>query len=101
METHVTDIPKNPSLTLSRRSLLRDGTAAFTAGGAVILAAAFFPSGTDAAAKVSQAAAGYQTSPKNGQKCENCKNFKPPSSCQLVDGEISPNGWCKFYAKKG
>jgi hypothetical protein len=68
METHVTDIPKNPSLTLSRRSLLRDGTAAFTAGGAVMLAAALFPSRADAAAKVSRAAAGYQTSPKNDHR---------------------------------
>jgi hypothetical protein len=75
--------------------LLRHASAAFAAGGAVILGATL-----PARAKTAQAAAGYQNSPKGDASCGNCKNFKPPSSCQLVDGEISPSGWCKFYVKK-
>lgn len=43
----------------------------------------------------------YQDTPgKNGQKCAGCKFFKAPSSCSVVTGKISPNGWCIAWAKK-
>jgi hypothetical protein len=51
--------------------------------------------------KVPQSTAGYQNSPNNGQSCSACMHFAPPSSCALVDGTISPQGWCKLFAKKG
>lgn len=54
-----------------------------------------------AAAKVEQKSAGYQDAPKDGQHCAVCVHFTPPSSCQIVDGTISPNGWCKLFAPKG
>jgi hypothetical protein len=50
--------------------------------------------------KVAQSAAQYQASPKNGQQCSTCSHFQAPSSCQVVDGSISPNGWCALYTKK-
>lgn len=78
----------------SRRHLLKG--AALTIGGAAILVGASAP----AEAKMTQAASGYQDSPKNGQSCSTCALFKAPSSCTLVDGNISPNGWCRFYSKK-
>jgi hypothetical protein len=34
------------------------------------------------------------------QKCSNCALFKAPSSCVLVKGKISPNGYCIAYAPK-
>jgi len=55
---------------------------------------------TSAEAKNSQAAAAYQATPKNGQSCSSCALFRPPSSCLMVEGTISPDGWCKFYVKK-
>jgi len=79
---------------MSRRTLLQG--AAMTAGGVAMLVAAVAP----AEAKMAQQAAGYQDSPKNGAQCSTCALFKAPASCTLVDGAISPNGWCKFYAKK-
>jgi hypothetical protein len=79
---------------LTRRSLLRG--AALTVGSTALLAAAVTP----AEAKMAQKAAGYQDSPKDGQACSTCALFKAPSSCTLVDGSISPNGWCRFYSKK-
>jgi hypothetical protein len=85
---------------LSRRSILKYGTAALAAGGAVILGTDRHGNEAWAQAKVKKEAAGYQDSPKGEQRCDNCKNFKPPSSCQLVEGNVSPSGWCKFYAKK-
>jgi hypothetical protein len=34
------------------------------------------------------------------QECDNCSQFEPPSSCKVVDGTISPTGWCKVYVRK-
>ncbi len=52
------------------------------------------------AAKVSKAKAHYQGMPHNGQRCSHCQHFKPPTKCELVEGVISPVGWCKFFAAK-
>jgi secreted PhoX family phosphatase len=79
---------------VSRRQLLQG--AAITVGGAAMVMVAVTP----AEAKMAQAAAGYQATAKNGQSCASCTLFKAPSSCTLVDGTISPDGWCRFYAKK-
>lgn len=55
------------------------------------------PTGTR---KASQASVQYQTQPKDKQKCSNCLNFIAESnSCKLVDGQISPEGWCSLWAK--
>jgi High potential iron-sulfur protein len=79
---------------LSRRQMLRT-TAVTAAGGAVL-----FGMMSPAQAKMSYQASGYQPTPKGDQNCANCSLFKSPSSCILVDGDISPNGWCRFYRKK-
>jgi hypothetical protein len=59
-----------------------------------------FASVSQAVAKMAQKAAGYQAKPNGAQSCASCALFKAPSSCTLVDGTISPDGWCRFYAKK-
>lgn len=79
---------------VSRRSLLRG--VAIAAGGAAVLAGTVMP----AEAKMSQKAAGYQETPKDGASCANCALFKAPATCTLVDGVVSPTGWCRFYSKK-
>lgn len=62
--------------------------------------------GTDAgapaaSAKVSQASVQYQTEPKGDQKCSGCMHFVPESNtCKLVEGQISPNGWCVLWTQK-
>ena len=81
---------------VSRRHLLRN--AAITACGAAAIVTASTQSAR--AGQVSQTAAGYQTTPKGDQRCDNCGLFQAPSSCKFVAGEISPSGWCKLYAKK-
>jgi len=89
------ELPREPEKSgLSRRSLLTG--AAVAAGAAVIVVGTSLP----AQAKMSTKAAGYQQTPKDGASCSDCALFKAPNSCTLVDGEISPNGWCRFYAKK-
>lgn len=86
------DVEAHPDL--SRRDLLRG--AVITVGSAAIVIATAVP----AEAKMTQAAAGYQVTPKGDQSCANCNLFKAPSTCTIVDGTISPNGWCRFYSKK-
>jgi len=79
---------------VSRRQLLKGATIAV--GGAAALVATALP----AQAKMAQKAAAYQGTAKGAQSCANCSLFQAPSSCTLVDGTVSPNGWCRFYAKK-
>jgi hypothetical protein len=47
--------------------------------------------------KMSQADAEYQDQPKNGLTCAACSLFRKPRSCEVVAGDISPDGWCKFF----
>ncbi len=67
--------------------------------------------------KVTKAAAHYQDYPNDGQMCGMCKFYIPPGgspgagmmggtmgpemmaagTCQIVEGSISPRGWCQFY----
>jgi hypothetical protein len=47
--------------------------------------------------KLTQAAARYQGSPKGNEACGTCPYFEFPRSCVVVEGEISPSGWCPIY----
>ena len=31
------------------------------------------------------------------QKCKDCSMFRKPDKCTLVEGEIYPNGHCKYF----
>jgi hypothetical protein len=59
-----------------------------------------------AQAKGSQAQFKYQKTPNNGHKCSGCTQYVPGSNakangtCKIVDGSISPNGWCIAWAAK-
>lgn len=66
------------------------------------LAGALALTSTAADAANNQAQFKYQDKPdaKTGHKCSMCQLFKPPHSCSLVTGTISPNGWCVAWAKK-
>jgi hypothetical protein len=57
-------------------------------------------SGAPAATKVSQASVQYQAQPKGDQKCADCLHFIAESNtCKLVEGQISPDGWCTLWVK--
>ena len=75
----------------SRRLLLQ--------GAAVLVGIIPFMGSAAAAGKMSQGAVAYQGSPKGSQSCANCKLFEKPDACKLVDGKVSPNGWCRIWAK--
>jgi hypothetical protein len=50
------------------------------------------------AEKMSKTAAQYQDTPQGIATCATCSLFVEPRSCKVVDGDVSPNGWCKAYA---
>jgi len=47
--------------------------------------------------RISQMAAQYQDHPRGGLSCIGCTFFRRPRSCQVVAGDISPDGWCKLF----
>ena len=63
-------------------------------------AAATVVSEATAQEKISQADAKYQGAPKDDQRCDGCILFQPPNTCKVVQGEISPSGWCQLFVKK-
>ncbi len=58
------------------------------------------------ASKASPASMHYQTSPNGSMHCSLCKFFIPGQdassngTCQVVDGSISPNGYCIAFTAK-
>jgi hypothetical protein len=81
------------SLLLGRRALLQ--YAAGAAGGAAILCAS--PNAATAAPKISKAAVAYQDHPDGDKRCGKCAQFQPPDACKLVEGPISPQGFCQIF----
>ncbi len=88
------------SKSLSRRSFI---------GGVVILpalASALTGRARADSSKASQASMHYQTTPNGNMHCSECKFFIPGQdaqsngSCQVVDGSISPNGYCIAFNQK-
>jgi hypothetical protein len=85
---------------LSRRSFI---------GGAVLLPAlarALTAAAAADASKASQASMHYQTSPNGGAQCSKCQFFIPGQdaqsngTCRIVDGSISPHGYCMAFSAK-
>jgi hypothetical protein len=86
----------------SRRILLkRTGLAALG-----MAAAPWLARSAAAQAKATKQAMQYQDHPKNAQQCSTCMQFVPGAkpdadgTCKVVDGPISPKGWCVAYVKK-
>jgi hypothetical protein len=83
-----TKLSDNAAL-FSRRALLQAA-----AGAAAILGAA----GSAAAQiKVSRASVAYQDQPDSGKRCGICAHFVPPGMCRIVQGPISPQGYCTLF----
>ncbi len=85
-------------LGLSRRRLFQTliGSAAVVGAGLALVGI----QSADAQSKTPKKVAKYQDHPNGGKECSKCRFFLPPQSCQLVAGNISPNGWCSFFAPK-
>jgi len=89
--------------TASRRDVIKRG--ALVLAGVSIAGYVLRPRPA-AAAKASQAVAMYQPKPHGQQECDRCVHFIPgqtptaSGTCQVVDGSISPNGWCVLFGPK-
>ncbi|HEY2658935.1 MAG TPA: high-potential iron-sulfur protein [Caulobacteraceae bacterium] len=70
------------------------------AGGGALLGAGLAAGSAAASTKMTQKATGYQDTPRGKAQCDNCAQWQPAASCKLVDGVISPTGWCRVYAPK-
>ena len=77
---------KPAGLGVLRRALLRAGVS-----GTAMAAAAV-------ALSMPKQEAGYQPTPRGGLSCAMCSLFRPPNRCEVVSGDISPDGWCRFFA---
>jgi hypothetical protein len=75
-----------------RRGLLRGALAVFASA---LTRSALSPA--QAQQKMSKQEAEYQDSPKDIRMCATCTLFEPPKSCKVVEGDVSPNGWCKAF----
>lgn len=89
------------------RSSARTRKEALTTLVALPAFAAAFALGTGTAqAKASKTQFKYQNTPHGSQQCSGCSLFIPGANktangtCKLVDGSISPHGWCTAFAKK-
>lgn len=87
----------NSRTKVSRRDLLK---------GAALLAGAIALRPARAQAKAPKSAMKYQDHPKGDAKCSNCLQWIPGKTptamgtCKVVEGPISPEGWCLAYVKK-
>lgn len=76
----------------SRRTIIKLGLSALATG---VSGLAFAD-----AQKIAQTSVMYQTTPNNGQACEQCIQFVAPNACKVVAGTISPKGYCVAFAPK-
>ena len=89
------DNRKNGEIFISRRAVLRGACSGGTLLGIVLLTAP-----ATAASKMPQTTVSYQPTPRGAAHCGTCRFFQAPSSCNFVDGAITPSGWCVLYRAK-
>lgn len=81
----------------TRRNFLSAASIGCTA---IVAVALVDPAVAEPKKKFTQQQAHYQPTPKSGQRCQNCALWQAPTSCQVVDGQVSPAGWCILYQAK-
>jgi len=86
---------KNVVEKASRRTFLRRSTLWIAMAPVLVVA------GTANANKADKSDFSYRDQPSaKGQLCGNCTAFMTPNHCRIVDGEISPAGWCVAYSSR-
>ncbi len=81
---------------VSRRRLLKG--VVVLAGAS--LAASLTPKDARAQQKASKESMKYQDKPNGDMQCSNCAQFVAPNGCKVVEGTISPQGYCLAWQKK-
>ena len=81
----------------SRRSVLK---------GIAVIALLGNAPGVFADTKLTKAVVKYRDKPSAGKDCDDCLHFIPGATpkakgkCKVVEGDISPNGYCTAFAPK-
>ena len=98
-------MPRLHNEATTRRRILKAGLA--VAGGAVAIGPVY-AADNDAAAKpateqsapvkFSPEAVHYQPTPNDWKKCLFCTYFQAPSTCGIVSGTVSSQGWCDHFS---
>lgn len=97
---------KDVQFDASRRTLLKNG-ATIAVIGAVATTGLLKSGPARAQTKASQATMMYMPKPHGADQCDNCIHFIPgktpkaDGTCKIVEGNVSPSGWCVAYARKG
>ena len=92
--THGETLMNTPTHRRSRRLFLHRTTVWLVAVPALALA------GSARANKADKADLSYRDKPgTNGKRCGSCASFVAPRACRVVDGDISPEGWCIAYSE--
>lgn len=47
-------------------------------------------------ARLTKEYARYGVSKANGDRCDECRWYRP-GTCEIVEGQIAANGWCRFW----
>jgi len=42
----------------------------------------------------------YQSRPHGRERCAGCVHFQAPKACEIVEGRVSPRGWCTHFEGK-
>lgn len=90
------DTPPSEASVCRRRFLIKSllGAAAVSTSALPAVARDGYAPGR---AKIPKAAAHYQNHPHGEERCGACRHFRPPGSCEIVSGRISPEGWCRYF----
>jgi len=64
---------------------------------AAVFGVAAYRAAAQAQVKLSRVDAKYQDQPSGGMSCKACSFFRRPAACQVVEGEVSPHGWCQLF----
>lgn len=82
---------------LTRRSVLRRVA---VLAGAALTASVARNNDALAQAKATKDAMKYQDKPSGDKQCSNCLQFVAPNGCKVVEGAVSPSGYCIAWVKK-
>jgi hypothetical protein len=87
---------------ISRRAMLRKSAMLFASIAAIPLILEKSPA---AAQKIAKLNFHYQATPKDGKKCADCAAYvavpgSAEGACKVVEGPISPSGWCIAFSSK-
>lgn len=48
---------------------------------------------------ISKLQAKYIDNSDSNDQCRVCQHYKSPNQCEIVNGQINPNGWCKYFER--